>query len=88
MLVPILPLASPVSACTQDLMSLDHAEVGIAGSTFMKPFRILKTSSRSALSRRFSSFQSGTLQTFFSKVRAEMKGLFLVHSFRRTFFNA
>ena len=44
---------SSLSVCPLDRMSLMLKWV--AGSTFTKLFRILKTSSRSALSRRFSS---------------------------------
>ena len=44
---------SSLSVCPRDRLSL-MLKWG-AGSTFTKPFRILKTSSRSALSRRFSS---------------------------------
>ena len=44
---------SSLSVCPLDRLSLMLKWV--AGSTFTKPFRILKTSSRSALSRRFSS---------------------------------
>ena len=44
---------SSFSVCPLDLLSLMLK--WSAGFTFTKPFRILKTSSRSALSRRFSS---------------------------------
>ena len=44
---------SSVSMCPLDRLSLMLKWV--AGSTFTKPFRILKTSSRTDLSRRFSS---------------------------------
>ena len=44
---------SSFSVCPLDLLS--PMLKWVAGFTFTKPFRILKTSSRSALSRRFSS---------------------------------
>ena len=50
---------SSFSVCPLDLLSLMLKWV--AGFTFTKPFRILKTSSRSALSRRFSSDISSML---------------------------
>ena len=67
---------SSFSECPLDLLSLMLKCV--AGSTFTKPFRILKPSSRSARSRRFSSDISPVRFRRSSYVRAEMEGIILV----------
>ena len=64
---------SSLSVCPLDRLSLMLKWV--AGSTFTKPFRILKTSSRSALSRRFSSNISPVRFRRSTYVRAEIEGI-------------
>ena len=73
--------SSSLSVCPLDRLSLMLKWV--AGSTFTKPFRILKTSSRSALSRWFSSdirsvpFASGVLRRLGQRSRESFWSLFV-----------